>query len=126
MNFFLTDCNDNMNQLAKKGSQVTFAPEGSVSTEKSIGNDTNTPYVDRLAMSNLLQDLGRNISRCSTGCHEHVVPACQDLAQSKVRDHQPCVLCLVVEQQVLRLQVAVHNIQLVQVFNSQQNLINQT
>lgn len=105
---------------------LTLSPEGRVSAEKCVGNDTNTPDIDRLAMSNLLQDLGGNISGGSAGSHEDIVSTSKDLAQTKVRDHETSIIGLVHEEQVLRLEIAVDNIHLVQVLDTQQDLVDQT
>lgn len=102
---------------------ITFSPEGRVSTEQRIRNHAQTPQVHWLAMPDLLQHLGRHIPGRPTRGHQHVVLARQHFAQPKVRDHQPCVLGPVCKQQVLGLEVPVHNVQAVQVLDTQQDLV---
>jgi hypothetical protein len=61
-----------------------LAAERRVTTEKSVGNDTEGPHVDRLAMSLFEHDLGCCVAKRPSHGLENAVGAVEMLGDSKV------------------------------------------
>jgi hypothetical protein len=74
-------------------SQV-LAAERRVTAEKSVGDDSERPHVDRLAMSLLEHDLGCCVSKGAGHGLENAVGAVEMLGDSKVGEYKSRVVGL--------------------------------
>jgi hypothetical protein len=71
-----------------------LAAERRVTTEKSVGDDTEGPHVDRLAMSLLEHDLGCCVAKGAGHGFENAVGAVEMLGDSKIGEYESRVVGL--------------------------------
>mmetsp|Transcript_33795 Transcript_33795/g.84808 ORF Transcript_33795/g.84808 Transcript_33795/m.84808 type:complete len:301 (+) Transcript_33795:122-1024(+) len=101
-------CHDHLEELAD-----VIAGEGRIAREQNVGDHTHRPHVHRLAIWFFLQDLGSHIAGRSAGGLQlhHIV---KDLGQTEIGQLQ-VQLVLLFEEDVLRFDVTVHDVDVVQV-----------
>ena len=90
--------------LLNKVGQV-LAAEGRVTAEESVGDDTERPHVDGLAMSFLEHDFGCCVTEGSSHGLEHTIGAVEMFGNAEVCEHESRVVGLGKVQEVLGLQI---------------------
>ena len=106
--------------------EVGVAVEGGVAAQQEVGDDADGPQVDGLAVAGLAEDLGRHVAGGAAGGGQDVeLVLVHDAREPEVGDEQVGVVLGRAEQQVLGLEVAVHDAVLVEVGNGRQHRADQ-
>eukprot|EP00128_Syssomonas_multiformis_P016256 Colp12_sorted_trinity150504_noHs@31775 len=111
-----------LHNLLEKNSIVLIV-EGRIPAQQNIGNHTNRPHVDGLAVTLLTKNLRCNIVGCTTSCVQDMLVV-HELGETKVGNHHIRGLVLSSKQNVLGLQISMHDVVAVEVANGLRHLSN--